>query len=222
MEDQRYAAERERMVREQIQARQITDLRVLEAMRRVPRHRFVPPEFQQEAYEDKPLSIGFEQTISQPLMVAMMAQMLRLTGTERVLDVGTGSGYGAAALAELAREVISIERFPELAERARGILAELGYKNVTIIVGDGSEGYPAAAPYDRITVAAATPRVPQALIEQLAPNGRLILPVGDPSLQTLTVITKDAEGHAFTHEHGGCAFVPLIGAQGWPSPPESE
>ncbi len=220
MDEREYTAARERMTREQLQTRDIDDLRVLEAMRRVPRHRFVPPELRGEAYEDKPLPIGQEQTISQPLMVALMAQMLKLTGTEHVLEVGTGSGYGAAVLAELARDVVTIERHPDLAERARALLAELGCHNITVVVGDGSQGCPAAAPYDRILVAAASPRVPTALIDQLAPNGRLILPVGEPGLQTLTVITKDASGRAFTHEHGGCAFVPLIGAQGWPSSPD--
>jgi protein-L-isoaspartate(D-aspartate) O-methyltransferase len=220
MDEPEFAAARERMAREQLQARDITDLRVLEAMRRVPRHRFVPPELLAEAYEDKPLPIGQEQTISQPLMVALMAQMLKLTGREHILDVGTGSGYGAAVLAELGRDVVTIERHTDLAERARRTLAELGYTNITVVTGDGSQGYPAMAPYDRILVAAASPRVPQALVAQLAPNGRLILPVGEPGLQTLTVITTDAEGRAFTHEHGGCAFVPLIGAQGWPENPE--
>ncbi|HZO88980.1 MAG TPA: protein-L-isoaspartate(D-aspartate) O-methyltransferase [Chthonomonadaceae bacterium] len=219
MDERAFAAARERMVREHLQARDIFDLRVLEVMRRVPRHRFVPPEAAAEAYEDRPLPIGQEQTISQPLMVALMAQMLKLTGCERVLDVGTGSGYGAAVLAELTREVITVERHAALGEQARVRLAELGYTNVTVRIGDGSEGYAAAAPYDRIHVAAASPRVPEALIAQLAPEGRLIIPVGEPGLQTLTVITKDSAGRAFTHEHGGCAFVPLIGAQGWPNDP---
>jgi protein-L-isoaspartate(D-aspartate) O-methyltransferase len=220
MDEREFADAREQMTREQLQAREITDLRVLEVMRHVPRHRFVLPEDQAEAYENKPLPIGQDQTISQPLMVALMAQMLKLTGTEHVLEVGTGSGYGAAVLAELARDVVTIERHADLAEHAQATLTELGYANVTVVVGDGSEGYSPAAPYDRILVAAASPHVPEALIEQLALNGRLILPVGEPGLQTLTVITKDAEGRAFTHEHGSCAFVPLIGAQGWPSTPE--
>jgi protein-L-isoaspartate(D-aspartate) O-methyltransferase len=220
MDDEAFAAARQRMVLEQLQAREITDARVLDAMRRVPRHRFVPPEEAGHAYEDRALPIGLYQTISQPLMVALMVQMLKLAGTERVLEVGTGSGYGAAVLAELAREIVSIERHPALAERARTLLAELGYANVAVVIGDGSEGYAPAAPYDRILVAAASPRVPQALSAQLAPNGRLILPVGDPGEQTLTVITKDDMGRAFTHEHGACAFVPLIGAQGWPDRPD--
>jgi protein-L-isoaspartate(D-aspartate) O-methyltransferase len=220
MEERDFTAARERMAQEQLHARGISDLRVLEAMRRVPRHRFVSPDLVASAYDDSALPIGLGQTISQPLMVALMAQMLKLTGTERVLEVGTGSGYGAAVLAELAREVVTIERHAELAEQARQILTELGYTNVKLIVGDGTEGYPAGAPYDRIVVAASAPRVPEALLAQLAPNGRLVMPVGDAAVQTLTLITKDADGHAFTHEHGGCAFVPLIGAQGWPENPE--
>lgn len=210
------------MVQELRLTPEIADARVLEAMGRVPRHRFVPDEEKPCAYENRPLPIGQEQTISQPLIVALMVQMLRLSGRERVLEVGAGSGYQAAILAELTCAVITVERHADLAERARVVLDELGYRNVTVLVHDGSEGYAAAAPYERIIVAAASPRVPEALVTQLAPGGRLVLPVGDPNLQTLTVITKDAEGRAFTHEHGGCAFVPLIGAQGWPSAPGPE
>jgi protein-L-isoaspartate(D-aspartate) O-methyltransferase len=210
MTEQQFAEARECMVREQLMPHHITDTRVLEAMGRVPRHRFVPPEFADQAYEDHPIPIGLGQTISQPLMVATMAQMLRLTGKERVLDVGAGSGYQAAVLGELAAEVISIERHPELAARAETVLHQCGYHNVLVVVGDGALGYPPRAPYDRIIVAAAADRVPQPLIDQLPPNSRLIMPVGPTDLQTLTVITTDARGHAYTHEHGGCLFVPLI------------
>jgi protein-L-isoaspartate(D-aspartate) O-methyltransferase len=216
MDEQEFAAARARMVEEQLQARGITNARVLDVMRRMPRHRFVPPEFDLFAYEERALLIGLEQTISQPFMVAVMTQMLELTGTERVLDVGAGSGYQAAILAELAGEVFSIERHPELAERARARLSELGYGRVTVVVGDGSEGYAPQAPYDRILVAASSPSVPEALVTQLVPGGRLILPVGETGIQTLTLITKDAAGHVETLACGNCAFVPLIGAQGWP------
>ena len=219
MDERQFTTARQRMVQEQLQARDITDFRVLNVMARVPRHLFVSWEQAEHAYEDRALPIEGEQTISQPYMVALMTQMLKLTGSERVLDVGTGSGYGAAVLAELAHEVITIERHPALAQRAEELLSTLGYTNITFCIGDGSEGYPPQSPYDRILVAAAAPRVPEPLIAQLAPLGRLILPVGEPGLQTLTVITKDAEGHAFTHEHGACGFVPLIGRQGWPDAP---
>lgn len=219
MDEKEYAAARARMVRDQLQAKGITDARVLNAMERVPRHRFMPPELQETAYEDKAQPIGLEQTISQPLMVAIMAQMLKLKGTEHVLEVGAGSGYGAAVLAELVRDVVTIERHPALAEHARLVLEAQGYTTVKVVVGDGSEGHAPEAPYDRILVAAASPRVPQSLVAQLAPNGRLILPVGEDNVQTLTVVTKDAEGNAFTHEDGACSFVPLIGAEGW-SPEE--
>jgi protein-L-isoaspartate(D-aspartate) O-methyltransferase len=170
----------------------------------------VPPELADRAYADCPLPIGLEQTISQPLMVAMMAQMLRLTGVERILDVGTGSGYQAAILAELAAEVITIERHTELADRAYVTLVQCGYEGIKVIVGNGALGYPAAAPYDRILVAAAANQIPQKLIDQLTPNGRLVMPVGPPELQTLTVITTDDHGQAYTHEHGACVFVPLV------------
>lgn len=207
---------RERMVREQLVARDITDARVLKAMRQVPRHRFVPPEESGNAYEDRALPIGYGQTISQPLMVAVMLQDAGLTGTERVLEVGAGSGYQAALLAELAREVVSIERLPDLARRAEQTLQALNYTNVRVVVGDGSEGLEAELPFDRILVAAGAPRVPESLLAQLAPGGRLIIPVGPVDEQTLLVVSKDLEGRASTHRHGPCAFVPLIGEQGWP------
>lgn len=216
MDERSFVTARERMVQEQLERRGIADLRMLEAMRRVPRHRFVPPDLVSFAYEDRALTIGLEQTISQPLMVALMTQFLALEGSERVLEVGTGSGYQAAILAELAKEVFTIERIAFLADQARQRLAELGYSNVTVVVGDGSEGYAEAAPYDRILVAAGSPRVPEALVEQLASGGRLVLPVGDSDLQILTVVTKDEEGNVTTESHGDCAFVPLIGVQGWP------
>ncbi len=215
MDDCWFVAARERMVKEQLEGRDIVDPRVLEAMRRVPRHRFVPPDQAVEAYEDRPLPIGLRQTISQPLMVAVLLQSLKLEGTEHVLEVGTGSGYEAALLAELAASVVTIERHAALAESARERLATLGYDRVEVVVGDGSQGYPSRAPYDRILVAAAAPCVPDPLLAQLASNGRMVLPVGERGLQTLTVVTKDADGKASIHEDGECVFVPLLGAHGW-------
>jgi len=201
---------------EQLVARGIHDARVLDVMRRVPREAFVPGGAVSDAYADRALSIGGGQTISQPYMVAVMTEALRLTGTERVLEVGTGSGYQAAILAELAREVITIERIPELADAARTRLASLGYPNVLVLVGDGTLGSEPHAPFDGILVAAAAPRVPAALKRQLsATGGRLVIPVGPPVQQWLAIITR--EGDRFSESSGtGCVFVPLLGAQGWP------
>jgi len=200
---------------DQLVARGVHDPRVLDAMRRVPREAFVPPGMRPYAYDDRALAIGSGQTISQPYMVAAMTEALRLTGTERVLDVGTGSGYQAAVLAELAREVITIERRPELAEAARATLDALGYRSVDVIVGDGTLGSPAHAPFDGIIVAAGAPRVPDALREQLArDSGRLVIPIGPPEQQWLVVVTR--AGDSFTESKGvGCVFVPLVGADGW-------
>jgi protein-L-isoaspartate(D-aspartate) O-methyltransferase len=200
---------------EQLVARGISDARVLDAMRRVPRDMFVPLESQSAAYADRALPIGCGQTISQPYMVAAMTEALRLTGSERVLDVGTGSGYQAAILSVLAREVITIERRPELAEAARERLAALERTNVTVLAGDGSLGSPAYAPFDAILVAAGAPRIPDALTAQLAPNGgRLVIPVGSSDQQTLHIVTR--QGDRFIDTLGvGCVFVPLIGAEGW-------
>jgi protein-L-isoaspartate(D-aspartate) O-methyltransferase len=201
--------ERERMVAEQLAARGIHDERVLAVMRRVPRHRFVSPEERAQAYEDHPLPIGAGQTISQPFVVAFMTQALRLSGDERVLDIGTGSGYQAAILAELAREVWTIEIVPELAERARRTLAELGYERVHVRQGDGYRGWPEAAPFDAILVAAAPDHVPQALLDQLAPGGRLILPVGERE-QRLVLIQRTANGFV-QEEVLDVRFVPMTG-----------
>ncbi len=182
-----------RMVDQQLLARDITDPRVVNAMRRVPRERFVPPDQQQQAYEDRPLPIGYRQTISQPYIVAYMTQALQLTPDAKVLEVGTGSGYQAAVLAELAAAVYSIEIVPQLAERAGDTLAELGYDNVQVREGDGYAGWREQAPFDAIIVTAAPDHIPQPLVDQLAVGGRLIIPVGQ-NRQTLTLLTRTADG----------------------------
>ena len=203
------AEPRERMVREQIAGRGIRDPRVLAAMAKVPRHELVPEDVRAHAYEDRPLPIGFDQTISQPFVVAYMTEQLRLGGDERVLEVGTGSGYQAAVLAELAREVWSIEIVAPLGERARADLARLGYRNVHIRIGDGYRGWPEQAPFDAIIVTAAPGHVPQPLIDQLAVGGRLVLPVGGLD-QELLRIQRDADG---IHEERliDVRFVPMRG-----------
>ncbi len=205
----------ERMIETQIVVRGLRDDRVLDAMRRVPRHRFVGADLQSQAYEDRPLSIGEGQTISQPLIVALMTLSLQVHPEHRVLEVGTGSGYQAAVLAQLTRHVTSIERHAALADAARTCLAELGISNVTVVVGDGTLGYPAEAPYDRILVTAGAPSVPDTLREQLAPGGRLVIPVGPPSLQHITVVDRHDETFE-TRTGSPCVFVPLIGQNGWP------
>jgi protein-L-isoaspartate(D-aspartate) O-methyltransferase len=204
------------MVEGQIAARGISDERVLAAMREVPRHRFVPAARRAEAYDDRPVPIGEGQTISQPYMVAIMTAVLAPRETDRVLEIGTGSGYQTALLSRLASSVTSIERHPSLAGEAADRLRELGFHNVEIIVGDGTEGWPAGAPFDRILVTAGAPRVPETLRSQLADTGRLVIPVGPPGHQRLT--TVDRHGDAFeTREGEGCTFVPLIGRHGWDS-----
>jgi protein-L-isoaspartate(D-aspartate) O-methyltransferase len=203
-----------RMVRQQIEGRGIRDARVLEAMRSIPRHLFVPPESVWEAYDDNPLPIGEGQTISQPYMVAWMTELLGLQGGEKVLEVGTGSGYQAAILGWLAREVWSVERQESLASQARERLALLGLDNVKVVVGDGSRGLPEHAPYDAVVVTAGSPSIPQPLTEQLAEGGRLVIPVGPPSMQTLTLVVREGDGFR-REEKGGCVFVPLVGKYGW-------
>jgi protein-L-isoaspartate(D-aspartate) O-methyltransferase len=208
-------SERQAMVEYQLRARDITDERVLEAMARVSREQFVPPELRDRAYDDAALPIGEGQTISQPYMVARICQELELHGAERVLDVGTGSGYQAAVLAELAAEVHSIERIPELAEQARGRLAAAGYADrVHVHVGDGSRGLPEHAPFAAIAVAAAAPALPAALYEQLELRGRLVVPVGGRWEQYLQVIVRTPEGPAVLRSVP-CRFVPLIGEEGF-------
>jgi protein-L-isoaspartate(D-aspartate) O-methyltransferase len=209
------SADRKRMVQRQLRARGIRDERVLEAMERVPRDLFVPPEVRGHAYDDAALPIGGGQTISQPYMVARIAEELGLRGAERVLDVGTGSGYQAAVLAELADEVHSIERIPELAERARETLEAAGYGDrVHVHVGDGTVGLPQHAPYEAIAVAAAAPEMPQSLYDQLAERGRLVVPVGPRLEQFLQVIVRSPEGPAVLRTVP-CRFVPLLGEEGF-------
>jgi protein-L-isoaspartate(D-aspartate) O-methyltransferase len=204
-----YATLRQRMVDEHLRARGITDERVLEAMARVPRHEFAPPRYREQAYEDHPLPIGEGQTISQPYIVAIMLEALCLTPADRVLEVGTGSGYVTALLAELTADVISVERHRALADSANEVLSRLGYRNVRVIVGDGSRGFAEAAPYNAIIVSAAAPELPQQLIEQLAEDGRLIIPVGWEDSQQLQLIAK-RNGQPRTSLRELCRFVPLI------------
>ena len=201
---------------EQLVARGIRDARVIDAMRRVPRERFVPQPSQPLAYADRALPIGSGQTISQPFMVAAMTEALLLEGNERVLEIGTGSGYQAAILAELAAHVITIERRPELADVARATLAALAYHNVEVIVADGTLGLEARAPFDRILVTAGAPRVPTALMRQLSDQrGRLVIPVGPPAQQWVTVVVRDGDRLTET-VRDPCVFVPLLGQDAWP------
>ncbi len=219
VEDQ-FAGLRDRMVDQQIRARGVVDPRVLQAVRKVPRHLFIPRHLWDQAYNDYPLPIGADQTISQPYIVALMTEILELKATDRVLELGTGSGYQAAILAELAAEVYSIDRMGDLAKRAKSVLDSLGYANVQIRVGDGTLGWPEAAPFDGIIVTAGAPKVPRPLTEQLALGGRLVIPVGDMFSQTLTCVRKTESGLKFEY-HGGCRFVRLIGKYGWPEGEEA-
>lgn len=208
------AALRDRMVRIQIEGRGIRDERVLTAMRAVPRHLFVMPGHESAAYDDRPLPIGEGQTISQPFMVAAMTAALSPSLDDRILEVGTGSGYQAAVLARLAREVVTIERLEPLAERARRALSAAGVTNVRVLIGDGSEGLPLEAPFNGIIVTAGAPSVPEALTSQLADGARLVIPVGAGDYQILNVITR--QGDAFVTKAGeACVFVPLRGRYGW-------
>jgi protein-L-isoaspartate(D-aspartate) O-methyltransferase len=202
------------MVEQQLRGRDVVDERVLAAMERVPRELFVPERLQRRAYEDAALPIGEGQTISQPYMVARIAEALALTGDEHVLDVGTGSGYQAAVLAELADEVDTIERIPALAEQARDNLKAAGYERVQVHVGDGSQGLAARAPFSAIAVAAAAPELPQTLYGQLELRGRLVVPVGRRGVQQLQVIVRSPEGPAVLRSVP-CRFVPLLGEEGF-------
>lgn len=209
-----YKSAREKMVTHQIKRRGIADDRVLQAIRRVPRHLFVPEEARQYAYQDIPVRIGKGQTISQPYIVALMTSLLDVKKGHQVLDVGTGSGYQAAILSELGAEVHSIERHPELAQAAEDLLRRLGYDSVFIHVGDGTQGLEEFAPYDRILVAAAAPSVPYPLLGQLKEGGKLVIPVGSRYAQTLEVWKKSEEG-CQRETHSGVMFVPLVGKHGW-------
>jgi protein-L-isoaspartate(D-aspartate) O-methyltransferase len=207
-------AARVAMIETQIRKRGVTSPSVLQAMASVPRHEFVPAEFRSDAYADKPLPIGEEQTISQPYMVAAMTEALELTGSERVLEIGTGSGYQAAVLSLLAREVVTVESHTSLALSAQERLTDLDYTNVHVHNGDGSAGFPDAAPYDAILVTAAAPEIPSVLAGQLRDGGRLVIPVGSREDQGL-VQARKVGGELKTRTLFGCRFVPLLGRYGW-------
>jgi len=210
-----FESERRTMIERQLRCRGISDQRVLEAMFEVPRHEFVPLPYRPEAYDDRPLEIGDGQTISQPYMVAAMTEAARIEPGDKVLEIGTGSGYQTAILAHLGAEVITMERIPRLAEAARKRLERLGCRGIQVVPEDGSEGYPAGAPYPAIIVTAAAPQVPQVLAGQLAEGGHLVIPVGTLQLQTLEVICR--QGDTFSVRNlDPCQFVPLVGKQAWP------
>ena len=210
-----FLSKRQLMVELQLRQRGIRDPRVLQAFLDVPRHEFVPGEKRAQAYDDQPLEIGAGQTISQPYIIAAMLQALDLKGTERVLDVGTGSGYVAALLSKLAAQVFTIERHALLLESASSLLGRLGYDNITAMVGDGSRGLPDHAPFDGILVSAAAPRVPESLVQQLTGNGRLVVPVGGLDSQMLVLVRKQGSSTS-VQELDSCRFVPLIGNEGFP------
>ena len=214
-----FDAERDRMV-EQIASKNVKDKKILEAFRKVPRHLFLPENMRPRSYEDKPFPIGADQTISQPSLVAQMIEQLSLPSHARVLEVGTGSGYETALLAELVSEVYSVERIASLAESARRLLNDQGYKNIEVRVGDGTNGWPEKAPFDGILVAASAPMLPEPLLNQLIEGGRLIIPIGSVASQTLTMVIRK-EGRFTAHDLCKCLFVPLIGKHAWleePSP----
>lgn len=206
--------ERSRMVEQQIRSRGITNPRVLGAMREIPRHLFIPPPYDGSAYEDTPLPIGNGQTISQPYIVALMTELLDPHPNDNILEIGAGSGYQAAILSMLAQHVTTIERIPDVADLARKNLAKLGLKNTSILIGDGTRGYPDNALYNGIMITAATPEIPHPLIDQLATGGVLVAPVGDREIQELGTVTKKESG-IVRSTHGGARFVPLIGEYGW-------
>ena len=210
-----FAIARRRMVEKQLIARGITDKRVIDAMLKVPRHKFVEEALEGQAYQDGPLPIGERQTISQPYMVAVMSEALELNGSETVLEVGTGSGYQAAVLAVLADRVFSLERIPFLARRARKVLDGCGFSKVNIRVADGTQGWRDMAPFDAIVVTAGAPEIPQSYLDQLAVGGRLVIPVGDRVSQVLMRITRTEKDKYLEERLLGCRFVPLIGNHGW-------
>jgi len=198
-----------------LEAQGITDKRVLEVMGRIPRHLFISNALWDHAYADHPVPIDCGQTISQPYIVALMTQALQLEKGDRVLEIGTGSGYQTAILAELAQHVYTIERFAELSEKARKLLTDAGYTNISFRVGDGTLGWPEEAPFDKIIVTAAAPDVPPSLLEQLAEGGKMVIPVGGRQLQTLLALTKEHD-KLHREELCACSFLPLIGREGWP------
>lgn len=202
------------MVETQLITRRIKDKRVLETMRKIPRHLFMPEIYRDEAYEDMALPIGDDQTISQPYMVAAMTELLELDGSEKVLEIGTGSGYQAAILAELAREVYTIERIPSLGENVKDKLKEMGYDNIYVVIGDGSKGLIEKSPFDRIIITAATPKIPECLVDQLNEGGIIVAPVGQRFSQIL-IKARKAKGILKEEYHTPCVFVPLIGEYGW-------
>lgn len=210
-----YQSRRQLMVETQIVARGVTDRRVINAMLKVPRHLFVDEALWPEAYEDHPLPIGEKQTISQPYIVALMTELLQLTGDEKVLEIGTGSGYQCAILAELADQVHTIERIPAIAKRARKIFDQLKYSNVIIHIGDGTLGWKEASPYDGIIVTAAAPHPPAPLLDQLSVGGRLVIPIGDEFTQDLIVFVREEKDNYTRENYGSCRFVKLIGKEGW-------
>ncbi len=212
---------RRKMIERQIAPRGVRDSRVLEAMARIPREIFVDEALHGRAYSDSALPIGQGQTISQPYIAARMTELLAPSGSDRVLEIGTGTGYQTALLALLAEEVFTVERIAALAERASANLAGLGFRNVHLRIGDGSLGWIEKAPFDRILVAAAAPEVPPSLAAQLAPGGRMVLPVGDASTQVLTLVVAGSEGLE-RRAHEGCVFVRLIGEEGWPDSSEGK
>ncbi len=212
--------QRAEMVETQLKARGLTDERLMAAFRNVPRHLFVPAEFRREAYADHPLPIESGQTISQPYIVGLMTDCLRLRGHERVLEIGAGTGYQTAILAEMALDVFAVERLPELMQAVAKRLEGLGYLNVHLSVGNGTLGWPEHAPYDAILVSAGAPGIPEPLIAQLGEGGRMVLPIGDPQAQMLTLVEK-RRGGLHRQEIASCAFVPLIGQYGWPGEPAS-
>lgn len=211
----RFEKKRMRLV-EEIQAKGIDDPEVLGAVAAVPRHRFVPEPMRRRAYRDGALPIGYGQTISQPSLQALYLQTLEIGREDTVLEIGAGSGYQTALLAELAGNVYAVERIPELTQRAREILDELGYRNIALVTKDGTVGWSKYAPYDAILVGAASPRVPETLVDQLKVGGRLLIPVGDRNTQDLTLVTKQEDGDTTEERVTGVVFVPLIGRFGWP------
>jgi protein-L-isoaspartate(D-aspartate) O-methyltransferase len=212
-----YGSKRQQMVDTQILARGVHDAKVIQAMRKVPRHLFLDEALRSQAYEDNPSPIGEKQTISQPYIVALMTELLELKGREKILEIGTGSGYQTAVLAEIADQVYSIERIPALAKRARKLLDELKYTNILITIGDGTLGWKEHSPYHGIIVTAAAPYPPTALLEQLNTGGRLVIPIGEEYAQDMIVYTREADGKYSKESHGGCRFVKLIGDEGWKS-----